>query len=94
MTTPQRNMLRGELHLSEETIEKIDKDSASEIIDGIVKIKRSYNDHEPANEKPVLIRQHLNKYARAVTKQWNPSEYICPTCKKSLLVGEGPICYC
>lgn len=94
MTEPQAGWLRGDLRLSEETLEKIDKDEASKVINDIVKIKRTYNDYPPAT-KSDNIRSALHKFRIEVTKKYNPLELVCPDCKGSKIYDENlKPCYC
>lgn len=94
MTEPQAGWLRGDLRLSEETLEKIDKDEASKVINDIVKIKRTYND-SPLDTKVDNIRRALQKYSLEVTKKFNPDSLTCNVCKGSLTFDiDTTICHC
>lgn len=93
MTTPQRNLLRGELGLEEETLNKIDKANASWVIDKLVKLKRTYEDYPIETRVDERLRA-VQKFARQVVKDYNPSSLICGVCKGSKVVGEGKPCHC
>lgn len=88
-------MLQGELHLSEETLNLLSKEQASKIIDGLVKIRRSYNDYQPVEDRALERNKALRKYSNQVTREHNARELTCKVCRGSKIYDlETANCHC